>query len=54
MIYSKALIMWRSKTQKTTALPTAEAEYYSASTAEAEVMCFYFKWILLERMGFAQ
>ncbi len=26
----------------------------SASMAEAEVMCFYFKWILLERMGSAQ
>jgi hypothetical protein len=29
MLYNKALIMWRSKTQETTALSTTEAEYYS-------------------------
>ena len=33
MLYNKLPIMWKSKTQKTTALSTAEAEYYSASAA---------------------
>ncbi len=33
MLYNKAPIMWKSKMQKTTALSTTEAEYYSASTA---------------------
>ena len=37
--------------QKTTALSTAEAEYYSASTAATEVL--YLR-NLLENMGFAQ
>ena len=37
MLYNKAPIMWKSKMQKTTALSTAEAEYYSASTAASEV-----------------
>jgi hypothetical protein len=37
--------------QKTTALSTAEAEYYSASTAAAEVLYHHY---LLENMGFAQ
>ena len=38
MLYKKAPIMWKSKMQKTTALSTAEAEYYSASTAGSEVL----------------
>ncbi len=37
--------------QKTTALSTAEAEYYAASTAGAEVLCLR---KLLERMGYTQ
>jgi hypothetical protein len=38
MLYNQAPIMWRSKMQKTTALSTAEAEYYSASTAGSDVL----------------
>jgi hypothetical protein len=38
MLYNKALIMWKPKMQKTTALSTAEAEYYSASTAGTEIL----------------
>ena len=38
MLYNKSPIMWKSKMQKTTALSTAEAEYYSASTAGCEVL----------------
>jgi hypothetical protein len=30
MLYNNSPIMWRSKMQKTTALSTAEAEYFSA------------------------
>jgi hypothetical protein len=37
--------------QKTTALPTAEAEYYSTSTAAMEVL--YLRY-LLELLDFAQ
>ncbi len=37
-LYNKSQIMWKSKTQKTTALSTAEAEYYSASIAGCEVL----------------
>ena len=33
MLYNKSPIMWKSKMQKTTALSTAEAEFYSASMA---------------------
>ena len=51
MLYNKSPIMWRSKLQKTTALSTAEAEYYSASAAGVDVL---FLRNLLERMGFAQ
>ncbi len=51
MFYNKAPIMRKSKMQKTTALSTAEAEYYSASTAGSEVL---YLGKLLERMGFAQ
>ena len=38
LLYNKSPISWKSKMQKTTALSTAEAEYYSASTAAAEVL----------------
>jgi hypothetical protein len=41
------------KMQKTTAQSTAEAEYYSASTAGSEVPSLYLSK-LLERMWFAQ
>ena len=50
MLYEKAPIMWKSKTQKTTAL-TAEAEYYAASSAGSEVLHLR---KLLERKGFVQ
>ncbi len=51
MLYNKLRISWKSKMQKTTALSTAEAEYYSASTAAMEVL--YLRY-LLERLDFAQ
>ncbi len=38
------------ESEKTVALSTAEAEYYSASTAAVEVM---YLWYLLQNMGFA-
>ncbi len=43
--------MWRSKMQKTTALPTAEAAYYSASSAGVGVLRLR---NLLEQRGVAQ
>ncbi len=49
MLYNKAPIMWKSKMLKTTALSTAEAEYYAASTAGIEVL--YLRK-LLESMGY--
>ena len=51
MLNNKAQIMWKSKMQKTTALSTAEVEYYTASTTGSEVL---YLSKLLERMGFAQ
>jgi hypothetical protein len=51
LLYNGAPVMWRSKMQKTTALSTAEAEYYSASTAATEVM---YVRDLLDRLGFSQ
>ena len=51
MLYNQAPIMWRSKMQKTTALSTAEAEYYSASTAGSDVL--YLRR-LLDQPGFTQ
>ncbi len=51
MLYNKSPIMWKSKMQKTTALSTAKAEYYSASMAGCEVL--YLR-ALLHRLGFAQ
>jgi hypothetical protein len=38
MLYNSSPISWKSKMQRTTALSTAEAEYYSASTAATEVL----------------
>ncbi len=51
MLYNKAPIMWKSKMQKTTALSTAEAEYYFASTAGTEILDLR---ALLERLGIVQ
>ena len=51
MLYNKSQIMWKSKMQKTTALSTAEAEYYSALMAGCEVL--YLR-ALLHSLGFAQ
>ncbi len=51
MLHNKAPIMWKSKMQKPTALSTAEAEYYAASTAGSEVL--YLRK-LLERMEYTQ
>jgi hypothetical protein len=51
MLYNSSPISWKSKMQKTTALSTAEAEYYSASTAATEVLYLRF---LLNGLGFAQ
>ncbi len=51
MLYNQAPIMWRSKMQKTTALSTAEAEYYSASTAGSDVL---YLCKLLNQLGFTQ
>ncbi len=50
MLYNKAPIMWRSKMQKATALSTAEAEYYSASTAGTEIL--YLRAVM-EQLGIA-
>jgi hypothetical protein len=36
--YNRAPILWRSKLQKTVALSTAEAEYYSSSEMAVEVI----------------
>jgi hypothetical protein len=38
MLYNKLPISWKSKRQKTPALSSAEAEYYSAATATIEVL----------------
>ncbi len=43
--------MWHSKMQKTTALSTAEAEYYSASTAGSDML---YLCKLLDQLGFTQ
>ncbi len=51
MLYNKSPISWKSKMQKTTALSTVEAKYYSASTAAMEVL--YLRY-LLEQLDFAQ
>jgi hypothetical protein len=50
-VYTRTPILWHSKMQKTTALSTAEAGYYSVSTAATEVL--YLRY-LVESMGFAQ
>jgi hypothetical protein len=49
--YNDGPISWKSKLQKTVALSTAEAEYYSASSAAVEVI--YLR-NLLKSMGFGQ
>ncbi len=51
MLYNKSPILWKSKMQKTMALSTAEAEYYSASAAGCEVL--YLR-TLLDHLGFKQ
>jgi hypothetical protein len=51
MLYNKSTIMWKSKMKKTTALSTAEAEYYSASAAGCEVL---YLLALLDRLGYKQ
>jgi hypothetical protein len=51
MLNNQALIMWHSKMQETTALPTAEAEYYSASASGSDVL---YLSKLLKQLGFAQ
>jgi hypothetical protein len=51
MLYNKSPISWKSKMQKTTALSTAEAEYYSASRADMEVLYILF---LMQSLGFIQ
>ncbi len=38
MLYNKSLIMWKSKMQKTAALSTREAKYYSALMAGCKVL----------------
>ncbi len=50
-MHNRSLILWLLKLQKTTALSSAEAGYYSASTAEKEVL---YLCNLLKNMGFAQ
>jgi hypothetical protein len=51
MLYTKSPIMWKSKMQKTTALSTAEAKYYSALMTGCEVL--YLR-DLLHSLGFSQ
>ncbi len=51
MLYNESPIKWKSKMQKTTALSTAEAEYYSASMAGCEDL--YLR-DLLHSLGFTQ
>ncbi len=48
---NQAPIMWRSKMQKTTASSTAEAKYYSASTACSDVL---YLSKLLDQLDFTQ
>jgi hypothetical protein len=36
--YNKSIVLWRSRMQKTIALSTAEAQYYSASEIAVEIM----------------
>ena len=51
MLYNKSPIMWRSKMQKSIALSTAEAEYYSVSEMAIEMI--YLR-NLLANMGLPQ
>jgi hypothetical protein len=50
-LYNRSPVLWRSKLHKTTSISTAEAEYYSASTAATEVL---YIGNLLENMVFAR
>ena len=49
--YSKGLIYWKSKMQKTVSLSTAEAEYYAASEMAFEIIYLH---NLLSNMGFPE
>ena len=49
LLYCSAPVLWKSKLQKTTALSTAEVEYYSASAVTVEVI--YLRSLLI-LMGF--
>ena len=50
-LYNRGPISWGSTLQRTVALSTAEAEYYSASTAAVEVIYLLY---LLQNIGFAR
>ena len=54
MMYNKSPIMWKSKMQKTTALSTAEAEYYSEQAASAAGCEVLYLLAPLRRLGFGQ
>ncbi len=49
--YNKSIVLWRSRMQKTIALSTAEAEYYSASDVAVEII--YLR-NLIRNMGLPQ
>ncbi len=49
--YNKSIVLWRSRMQKTNALSTAEAEYYSASEMAVEII--YLR-NLIQNMGLPQ
>jgi hypothetical protein len=51
MLYNKSPIMWKPKMQKTTALSTAEAEFYLALMVACVVL--YLR-DLLHSLGFTQ
>jgi hypothetical protein len=51
--YTNSIVLWRSRMQKTIALSTAEAEYYSASEIAVELEIIYLR-NLIRNMGFHQ
>ena len=51
--YNNSIVLWRSRMQKTIALSTAEAEYYSASEIAVELEIIYLR-NLIRNMGFHQ
>ncbi len=51
--YNKSIVLWRSRMQKTIALSTAEAEYYSASEIAVRVEIIYLR-NLIRNMGLPQ